>query len=136
MSAPSSTSASAYDEYHEPAREIVRTIDHGDLPKAVVTNYVVSETLNLTGERLGADVANGILDRLIEGTHFEIVHAPRTDFDAAQALFRQYSGLSFVDATIAAYMEREEIDYLYSFDGDFDAVETIRRLETADNPYR
>nr|WP_330166344.1 hypothetical protein [Halobacterium sp. KA-6] len=61
---------------NEPAREIVRGIDHGALPNAIVTNYVVAETLNLTRERLGPIPANELLDRLIEGAHFEIVHAP------------------------------------------------------------
>lgn len=129
-------SASARDEYHDHAREIVRGIDHGELPDAIVTNYVVAETLNLSGEKLDAGAANQMLDRLIEGAHFEIVHAPKADFNAAQVLFRQYSALSFVDSTIAAYMERENAEYLYSFDDDFDAIEGLTRLETANNPFK
>jgi predicted nucleic acid-binding protein len=127
-------SASARDEYHDPAREIIRGVDHGELPKAIITNYVIAETLNLTREKLGADAANQLLDRLIEGAHFEVVHAPKSDFNAAQPLFRRYGELSFVDSTITAYMEREDIDYLYSFDSDFDAIENITRLKTADHP--
>ena len=128
-------SASARDEYHGRAQEIISGIDHGKLPEAIITNYVLAETLNLAGERLGPEMANQILDRLIEGTHFEIVHAPKADFNAAQALFRQYSELSFVDSTIAAYMDRKDIEYLYSFDDDFDAVNALSRLDTADNPF-
>jgi len=128
-------SASARDEYHDRAQEIVRGIDHGELPEAIVTNYVVAETLNLSGEKLGADTANQMLDRLIEGAHFEIVHAPKADFNAGQALFRRYSELSFVDSTMAAYLDREDLEYLYSFDDDFDAIEGLTRLETADNPF-
>ena len=128
-------SASARDEYHGRARAIVRAIDHGELPEALVTNYVLSETLNLSGEKLGPDAASRMLDRLLEGAHFEIVHAPKPDFTAAQAHFRRYSDLSFVDSTIAAYMQREDIEYLYSFDDDFDALDGIRRLETPDDPF-
>lgn len=128
-------SASARDEYHDPATEMVRGIDHGDLPKAVVTNYVVAETLNLTREKLGSEAANGMLDRLIEGSNFEVMHAPQSDFNAAQAIFRRYPELSFVDSTIAAYMQREGIEFLYSFDDGFDAVEDLTRLNTADNPF-
>jgi len=128
-------SASARDEYHDRGREIIGGIDHGDLPEAIVTNYVVAETLNLTGEKLGPDVANGILDRLVEGTHFELTHAPKADFNAAQAIFRRYSERSFVDSTLAAYMHRADVEYLYSFDDDFDGVEGVTRLETADNPF-
>ncbi|MFC7074093.1 type II toxin-antitoxin system VapC family toxin [Halovenus rubra] len=127
-------SASARDEYHDPAREIIRGVDHGELPKAIITNYVIAETLNLTREKLGADAANQLLDRLIEGAHFEVVHAAKSDFNAAQPLFRRYGELSFVDSTITAYMDREDIDYLYSFDSDFDAIENITRLKTADHP--
>jgi predicted nucleic acid-binding protein len=129
-------SASARDEYHEQSREIIREIDHGSLPAAVVTNYVVAETLNLTGEKLSPKAASGMLDRLVEGAHFEVEHTPKADFNAAQAIFRRYDGLSFVDATIAAYMDREDIDYLYSFDDDFDALNGVTRLDTAENPYR
>lgn len=128
-------SASARDDYHDRAQEIVRGIDHGELPDAVVTNYVLTETLNLTGEKLGPGAANGMLDRLIEGTHFEIDHAPKADFNAAQALFRRYEELSFVDSTIAAYMQRKDINYLYSFDDDFDALDGVTRMDTADNPF-
>jgi len=128
-------SASARDEYHDRAREIIRGIDHGTLPDAIITNYVVAETLNLAGERLGADAANQVLDRLIKGAHFQIDHAPKTDFTAAQALFRRHTELTFVDATIAAYLDREDIEYLYSFDDDFDAVDGLTRLDTATNPF-
>lgn len=128
-------SASARDDYHDAAREIIRGIDHGDLPDVIVTNYVVAETLNLSGEKLGPDAANQMLSRLIEGAHFEVVHAPKADFNAAQALFRRYSELSFIDSTIAAYMDRADAEYLYSFDDDFDAVQGLTRLETADNPF-
>jgi predicted nucleic acid-binding protein len=128
-------SASARDAHHTPAREIIRGIDHGDLPKAILTNYVVAETLNLTREKLGPDAANGMLDRLIEGTHFELVTTPQSDFNASQAVFRRYPELSFVDATIVAYMQRNGIEYLYSFDDDFDAVSDISRIESADNPF-
>lgn len=128
-------SASARDDYHDRAQEIVRGIDHGELPDAVVTNYVLTETLNLTGEKLGPGAANEMLDRFIEGTHFEIDHAPKADFNAAQALFRRYEELSFVDSTIAAYMQRKDINYLYSFDDDFDALDGVTRMDTADNPF-
>lgn len=127
-------SASLRDEYHHRAREIIRGIDHGDLPKAIVTNYVIAETLNLIREKLGADAANQMLDRIIEGAHFEMIHAPKSDFTAAQSLFRRYDTLSFVDSTVVAYMDRENIEYLYSFDDDFDAIEKLTRLETADHP--
>ncbi|QUO46911.1 PIN domain-containing protein [Halorubrum ruber] len=57
-------------------------------------------------------------------------------FTSAVDCFRTYESLSFGDATIAVYMKREGIEYLYSFDDDFDAVQGITRPETADDSCR
>ena len=127
-------SASARDEYHDRASEIVRGIDHGELPDAIVTNYVVAETLNIATTKLGSDAATQLLDRLIAGARFELTHVAQADFNAAQPIFRQYSELSFVDAVLVAHMQRTDIEYIYSFDDDFDAVSDITRLATATNP--
>jgi predicted nucleic acid-binding protein len=64
-----------------------------------------------------------------------VVHAAQKDFTNAVELSDTYQNLSFGDATTAAYMKREEIEYLYSFDDDFDGLDWVNRLETADNPY-
>lgn len=127
--------ASRRDENHESAREIVAGIDRGELPTVRVTNYVVTETLNYIHERQHHDLALDLYERLVEAAGFELVHAPKTDFARAVELFDRYDGLAFGDATIAAYMEREDIDYLYSFDDDFDSVDGITRLATAANPF-
>lgn len=35
-----------------------------------------------------------------------------------------------------AYADREGVEFLYSFDDGFDAVDDLVRLVTADDPYR
>ncbi|WP_324760126.1 type II toxin-antitoxin system VapC family toxin [Haloarcula montana] len=127
--------ADADDQHHEIAMELVREMDHGDLPTGRVTNYVVLETLNWIHERKHHRTAVETYERLNRSAGFEIVHAAQKDFVGAIARFRTYDGLSCGDATIAAYMQREGIEYLYSFDDDFDRVEGITRLETPDNPF-
>lgn len=128
-------SANARDQLHDGGREILTRIDHGDLPTATVTNYVVAETLNLVREKLGPETATAMLDRLVEGSNFDLTHATKVDFTTAQALFRQFDGLSFVDATIVATMRRMDTEFLYSFDDDFDAIDAISRLQTPTNPF-
>ena len=66
---------------------------------------------------------------------FELVHAAQKDFHRAVELFEAYESVAFGDATLIAYMEQEGIEYLYSFDDDFDVIEGITRLETPDNPF-
>jgi predicted nucleic acid-binding protein len=123
------------DQYHEPARRIVTGIDHGRLPEVRVTDYVLAETLKLVGERIDPDTAVDLLDTLTESGGFDIVHLTRTDFNAGRALFRTHAPLSLVDAVTVAYMQREGVEYLYSFDDDFDAVVDVARLATAENPF-
>jgi predicted nucleic acid-binding protein len=100
-----------------------------------VTNDALTETLNFVHERMDHATATGLLDRLVESAGFELVHAPRRDFTAARSLFRRHEGLAFGDATMAAYMHREGVEYLYSFDDDFDAVADLTRLDRAENPF-
>lgn len=123
------------DERHDVAMEIVRGMDHGDLPTSRVTNYILLETLNWIHNRKRHAKAVETYERLNQSAGFEVLHAAQKDFLRAVELFETYEGLSFGDATIAAYMQREEIEYLYSFDDDFDTLDDITRLETADNPF-
>jgi predicted nucleic acid-binding protein len=127
--------ADADDERHDVAIEIVRGMDHGDLPTGRVTNYVVLETLNWIHERKRHATAVETYERLNQSAGFEVLHAAQKDFSGAVDLFQTYDELSFGDATIAAYMQREDIEYLYSFDDDFDALGGSTRLETPDNPF-
>jgi predicted nucleic acid-binding protein len=119
---------------HGPAQDIVSRIDDGTLPTARVINYVVLETLNWLHGRRRHDLAVDTFDRLNDSAGFELVDAAQKDFTRAVDLFRIHD-VAFGDATIAAYMERESIEYLYSFDDHFDRFGWVTRLDTAHNPF-
>ena len=127
--------ASQHDNQHTIGQAIVSAIDNGDLPTARVTNYVVAEVLNFIHERHTHAFALDIYRRIEGSAGFEVVHAAKKDYTVAVDLFETYEGLSFVDVTIAAYLSREEIEYLYSFDDDFDALDDLTRLNTATDPF-
>lgn len=122
-------------ERHARAENIVRAIDAADLPTARVTNYVLLETLNWIHERQRHDIAVGLRRCLSKSAGFDPIHAAQKDFHRVVEFFETYDRLAFGDATIAAYMERENIKYLYSFDDGFDVFEEITRLETPSNPF-
>ena len=123
------------DKHHDVAMEIVRGMDHGALPTGRVTNDIILETLNWIHDRRRHPTAVETYERLNQSAGFEVLHAAQKDFPSAVDLFQIYEGLSFGDATIAAYIQREGIEYLYSFDDDFDTLDGVTRLETADNPF-
>jgi len=90
------------DDHHDTAMEIVRRMDHGDLPTGQVTNYIVLETLNWIHSRKRHEKAIETYERLNQSAGFEVLHAAQKDFSSALDLFETYDGLSFGDATIAA----------------------------------
>ena len=129
--------AAAYrrDSAHGDALPILRGIDDGSLPEAVVLDYVLAETLNGLTTHAGHDAAVDLLDRLEENARFHIDSLSADAFASGKALFRQHGPLSFVDACIVAYMQTEGLGYLYAFDNDFDAADGVYRLDTATDPY-
>ena len=130
--------AAAYrrDSAHDDALPILTGVDTGDLPEAVILDYVLAETLNGLTTHAGHDGAVDFLDRVEENARFHIDSLTADAFATAKALFRQHECFSFVDACIVAYMQAEGLGYLYAFDDDFDVAEDVYRLDVATNPYR
>lgn len=125
----------ARDQNHDRGDAITTAIDRGQLPTALVLSNVLEEVINYLQARGGHDVAVETLDALIESSGFELTRTPDADFDAGRSTFRRYDSLSLTDAIIVAAMQREDIEYLYSFDDGFDGVDGITRLTTPENPF-
>ncbi|ERJ05296.1 putative ribonuclease VapC protein [Halorhabdus tiamatea SARL4B] len=113
------------DQDHDRGRSISRAIDRNELPTAYVPSNVFEEVLNYLQTRAGHDIAIETLDALVESGGYELSYTPKADFNAGRSIFRTYDGLSLTDAIIVATMQRQDVEYLYSFDDDFDAVEGI-----------
>ena len=109
-------------------------MDEGILPRGHVTNYTLPEVLNPILKRAGYEYAVETLDFLTESRGFRIRHLTRDDFTRGTAVFNRESGVEITDSILVAYMERVGIEYIYSFDDDFDRFDNVTRLTTADNP--
>jgi predicted nucleic acid-binding protein len=124
------------DSDHETGLEILQGVDRGTLPGGCITNEALLETLNYVHERRGHEMAVDMLDRFVRGAHFQLPYNPKKNYGPARSLFRDNGRLSFGDSMQATYMHTHDIEYLYSFDDDFDGVEGITRLNSPVNPYR
>lgn len=129
--------ASVYrrDSKHDDALPILKGVDEGSLPEAVVLDYVLAEALNGLVTHAGHKAATDFLDRIEENARFHVESLNTDAFVSAKALFRRHESFSFVDACIVAYMQAEGLGYLYAFDDDFDAADDVYRLDRATNPY-
>ncbi|WP_135828102.1 PIN domain-containing protein [Halorussus halobius] len=128
--------AAAYrhDSEHADALPLLRGVDEGSLPEAVVLDYVLAETLNGLTTHAGHDAAVDFLDRVEENARFHVESLTADAFATAKALFRRHEPFSLVDACIVAYMQTEGLGYLYAFDDDFDVAPDLYRLDAATNP--
>jgi predicted nucleic acid-binding protein len=124
---------------HHDAMAIFNAIDNGDLPRARLINYAVPEILHPLQKRISKSAASDTLDRLQSSRGFEFVYVSNNIHLHGEQLFRTYessAGPEWVDSIIAAYMQSEDIEYIYSFDDDFDVFDDVTRLTTAINPFK
>lgn len=129
--------AAAYprDQYHEAGLDILRGVDTGPLPEGIVLDYVLAETLNGLGTKAGSVAASDFLDRLEANAAMDLARLNATEFATAKSVFRSRSELSFVDAALVTYAGENDVEFLYSFDDDFDGTDEVRRLDVAENPF-
>lgn len=126
---------SARDQWHESGRDIVIGMDAGELPTGQVTNYSLPEIVNPIQKAVDFRHALETLDFLVESAGFRIQHLAEDDFIRGQALFRDAHGVELTDCILVAYMLRVGLEYIYSFDDDFDRFKGITRLATPDDPF-
>ncbi|USZ67122.1 PIN domain-containing protein [Halorussus salilacus] len=124
------------DQWHDSATRIVRSMDDGELPRGRVTNATLSEILSPIQKRVGHDPAVATLEFLERSAGFRVRYLAQSDFVRGRELFRQSVGVELSDAMTVAHMRRTSIEYIYSFDDDFDRFEGITRLSAPVNPFR
>ena len=123
------------DQYHDRATDIVEAIDSGELPTGQVTNYTLPEVLNPILKRAGSKAARATLEFLEDSRGFRIRHLAKEDFTRGRALFRRRDDVEITDAITVAYMRRTDLEYVYSFDDDFDGFDGVTRFVTPENPF-
>lgn len=123
------------DATHRDGLSILRGIDDGDLPEAVVLDYVLAETLNGLTVKAGHENAVDFLHRIDANERFHVERLSGDSVATAKSLFESRRGVSFVDACLVALGRDRETPYLYAFDGDFDRFEGVERLDAAIDPY-
>lgn len=123
------------DQYHDRARPIVSAMDAGNLPRGIVTNYGLPEILNPILKKAGDGPAKATLQFLTESGGFRLRHLAQEDFTRGRALSRRTREIEITDTITVAYMQRQDLEYIYSFDDDFDEFDDITRLNADENPF-
>ena len=114
------------DTNHERATEILEDVMRGKYGRAYTSDYVFDEAVTFALLKT-KDVRKALnVGRLILGDDLprflEILFVDKVTFNKAWKYFQKYKKLSFTDCTSIALIEEYEIDYIASFDSDFDGI--------------
>lgn len=120
---------------HDTAFSIVRGADSGELPKLRVPDPILVETMNGLARDVGHKTARDVLDRLREGTNFEIARESSAVWSRGIERFENTVRLSLADGLLVASASRNDCEYVYSFDDDFDGVDGLSRLDAPVDPF-
>lgn len=123
------------DQYHDTGLAIVRGADDRSLPRLVVLDFVLAETMNALTRQLEHEEAVAALSMLERSVGFDVRRTNDRIWDRGLAGYEDYAHLSLVDALLVAFARETECEYLYSFDSGFDVVDGLQRLNTNVDPY-
>lgn len=117
-------------ERHKAAKTAMTDALKGEYGQPYVTDYVYDETVTLTRRRMGGfEDAKTVSDRILGTDALKLLWMERRYFERAVDVFERYNDqpLSFTDASTVAVVKERGIDYVLSFDDDFDGV--VDRLD-------
>jgi len=112
------------DQWHEKALKIS---DYVENKEKIITNQIISETITMICNKVGAKESKRIYDYLIDNC--TIINETREMYDKSMDTLLKYNcKLSLADATSIEIMKKLKIHEIASFDSDFDNKEGIIRI--------
>lgn len=122
---------------HEAAVNALEAVYEGEFGHPYVSDYIFDEVITLTLSRSGSHQAAVLLGRRLRGIDpfpqlYELLHVSPAEFRDSVTLFDRYEDqrLSFTDATTVVLARQYDIDFVLSFDDDFDGI--VDRIDPAD----
>jgi predicted nucleic acid-binding protein len=117
------------DRWHDQSVSIINKFLNKEIKIVYVTDYIVLESVNFLLRKAGFETALETLNLFLVHERVKIINVDEQLFKRASEILMSFPGLSLTDASIAITMEKLGIRKLYSFDGGFDRIEWIERLE-------
>lgn len=119
---------------HDAASDALERAYDGEFGQLYVSDYVYDEAVTLTLVRGGSYPPAKRLGEKLRGIDpypqaYELLHVSTAVFADAVEIFERYDDqeLSFTDATTVALCRRHGIEYVLSFDDDFDGI--VNRID-------
>jgi len=119
------------DEFHGSSAEIVKAVRLGTLPLALITDFIIDETVTILGKRkgVGAEQTKDICKKILSSPRVFTVFIDEALLLESLERYPRYKGrLSFTDVCSVVVMEKYGVKEVYSHDSDFDLA-GLRRKE-------
>lgn len=121
------------ERHHEQGREIVTSVEKGDLGRPVITDYILDEIVTFVRRKKSPAASIDVLDAVLYSPHLRLVKVEDRHFEAGLQLFRTYERLSFTDAVSVAVMRDLNLEVIYGFDSGFDGIPGVVRLTSVES---
>lgn len=125
--------ADARDECHAEGKAVLEAIATGKPGTALVSDYVLDETLTLLGKRRGVGPSKAIdfVRRVLSSPRVKLVPVEPEDFTQALTDYAKLGGdLSFTDVMSLALMKNQGCTVICSHDSGFDAIKAVKRKQS------
>ncbi|MFA5942930.1 MAG: PIN domain-containing protein [Candidatus Thermoplasmatota archaeon] len=124
--------ADARDECHDDGRAVLEAIATGKPGMALISDYVLDETLTILGKRRGIGPAKAVdfIRRVRSSPRVNLVSVDAEDFAQALTDYSRIGGaLSFTDVVSLVVMKNQGCTVICSHDSGFDRVNSITRKQ-------
>jgi predicted nucleic acid-binding protein len=126
-------SADSNDEFHDSSAEIVKAVRLGALPLALITDFIIDETVTILGKRkgVGAEQAREVGRKIVSSPRVFTVFIDEALLIETLERYPNFRGkLSFTDVCSVVVMEKYGVKEVYSHDTDFN-LHGFRRKESS-----
>ncbi|HLC56305.1 MAG TPA: PIN domain-containing protein [Candidatus Nanoarchaeia archaeon] len=121
--------ADSGDIHHKNANKIIKEISSGIYGKAVITDYIFDEIVNVYLRKFGKKNAVD-LGKFIINSEIFFINVDKLVFQKAWELFQKDNNLSLTDCTSVTFMLLYNIDRIATLDKEF---KTIKGIEVVDS---
>ncbi len=116
------------DSFHQVALSIIPIILKQKNNTVYISDCVIDEVVTYIRKKIGPKESIEAAIALLDSYLIKILYNDSQNVMATYHIFSMFPRLSFTDANNIAWMRKEQISYIFSFDSGFDGIQHITRL--------
>ena len=116
------------DSFHQVALSIIPFVLEQKNTIVYISDYVIDEVVTYIRKKIGPKESIEAAVALLDSNLITVLYNDSQNVMATYHIFSMFPRLSFTDANNIAWMRKEQIPIIFSFDSGFDGIPHITRL--------